>query len=510
MSGSTSHRVAKNTLILYVQVVVGLFVGLYTSRIVLQTLGVEDFGIYNVVGGVITFFGLLNSAMSSSTSRYLTFALGRQDIELSKTYFGVSLFVHFVIAVCICLVAGPIGTWFIEHRMVIPDDRLDAAFWVFYCSIATTFLAIVNVPLGATIIAHEKMGFLAYFSIADTLLKLGGVLVLQVVGADKLKAYALILLTVQVIGQVVYWTYCYRNFMEAKTGMVWNKRVVKEMTSFAGWSLIGDSAVVLFTEGVNLLLNIFFGAVVNAARGIAVQVQGLLMRFVAGFQTAINPQITKSYAGNDLAYMHKLIYTSSKYSFFLMLLLSLPIFLEAKVVLSIWLGTVPEYTVEFLRFMFVISLIDCLANPLVLSAKATGRIRQYQLILGTLLLTIVPISYLFLKSGYSPLIVFWVHLIIVLIGQVARVLLIRRLINLSVRQYMSNVVWPCLGGMIVSAIFPVVCYLSLTPSIVRLLSVGALTVFSTASYVYFVAMEHRERSWVKNLVFMKKMSLHED
>lgn len=498
-----SKRIAKNSVALYFQMLLSMLVGLYTSRVILNALGVDDFGLFNVVGGVVAMFGLLNSAMSSSTSRFLTFELGAGDQSRLKTVFTTSLITHLLIAFLVCLLAETIGLWFMSTQMQIAPERMEAAYWVFHLMIAGTFLSILSVRYGASIIAHEKMSIYAYFSILDVTFKLIIVFLLQAIDFDKLKVYAVLLLAVQVIMQGIYMIYCLRHFEEtrlSRSDFKCDKPLLKEMTSFAGWSLFGDSAFLMFTQGVNILLNIFFGTAVNAARGIAVQVQGVLMRFISNFQTAINPQITKSYASNDFAYMHKLIYASSKYSFFMLLILSLPVFFEAENILRWWLKIVPDHTVNFIRIILLISLIDSLANPLITSAKATGRIKLYQSVLGSILLLIVPLSYVALKLGYPPESVFFVHLFIVTIGHLIRVLLIKPLIALSAREYTKQVVLRSGFVLLLAPALPLVCINLVTDTITRFILVCTVSVLSTVGLIYLWGMNSYEKELMHKII----------
>lgn len=495
MSDSTnSKRIAKNTLALYMQMFVSMLIGLYISRVVLNVLGVEDFGIYNVVGGVVAMFGVLNSAMASSTSRFITFELGNDNKEKLKTVFSTALFIHIIIGLIVCIIAEPLGVWFMKSKMNIPSERLDAALWVFHFAVISTFISILNVPYSAVIIAHEKMSVFAYISVIDVVLRLSAVLLLSFLRYDKLIFYAAFLFIVQLILQLIYLYYCHKNFHEVRGKIKWDKLMLKKMSSFAGWSLFGDSAVMMMTQGVNILLNIFFGAAINAGRGIAVQVQGVVSRFIGNFQTALNPQLTKSYAKNDLVYMHKLIFASSKYSFFLFLILALPIYLDAPNILKWWLKIVPDHTVNFVRILLVISLIDCLSNPLVISAKATGNIKRYQFVLGSLLLLIVPISYVALKLGYPPESVFVIHLFIVCLGQVLRVLLIRRMIALSIRKYVYEVLTKCFLILVLAPILPYLVFQQMSGSVFRFLVMAFISTVSTLTFIYVFGMNKNEKT----------------
>ena len=322
---SNNKRIAKNTLLLYFRMLVTMAVSLYTSRVVLNILGVEDFGIYNVVGGIVAMFGFINGSMTSATQRYLTFELGQNNRTQLTKVFSTSLSIHAIISFLIIVLAETVGLWFLWNKMQIPADRMNAAFWVFQCSVAASVIMIMSVPYNAAIIAHERMSAFAYISIIEVSLKLLIVCFLRYFHTDKLILYAALIVIVQLVIRLCYSWYCNRHFKETKYRWIWDKTLFCEMTGFAGWNLFGNLAAITFTQGLNLLLNMFFGPVVNAARGIAVQAQTAIGQFSSNFQTALNPQITKSYATGDMEYMHGLIFRSAKFSFFLLLLLSLPV-----------------------------------------------------------------------------------------------------------------------------------------------------------------------------------------
>lgn len=439
-----NKRIAKNTLLLYCRMLFMMAVSLYTSRVVLNTLGVEDFGIYNVVGGVVAMFGFINSAMAIGTQRYLTFELGRKNYEqLSKVFF-TSVLIHALIASLLVLLAETIGLWFIEHKMTIPPERMNVTFWVYQFSILSTIVMIMSVPYNASIIAHEKMTAFAYISVLEVVLKLLIVYLLQFGKFDKLKSYAILMFVVQLSIRFIYVFYCKRHFVETKCHRVWDMNLFKEMLRFAGWNLWGNCAAIAYTQGVNILLNIFFGPIVNAARGVSVQVQGAVSQFSYNFQMAINPQITKSYAIKDYAYMHNLIIKSAKYTFFMLSFLSLPIMLETEMILNMWLKVVPDYTVSFLRIMLCITIIDAVSNSLMVSAMATGKIRLYQSVVGGILLAILPVSYVVLKMGGNPVSVFIVHICICIVAFLVRLYIIAPMIKLSPVLYIKDVVSRCL------------------------------------------------------------------
>lgn len=485
---------------LYFRMLFMMVVSLYTSRVVLATLGVEDFGIYNVVGGIVSMFSFINSAMASSTQRYLTYELGRNDFPKLQKVFATSIYIHAAISLVIVILAETIGLWFLHNKMSIPMERMDAAMWVYQMSILSSVVMIMSVPYNATIIAHEKMSAFAYISILEVVLKLVIVYLLQIGNFDKLKLYAVLIFLIQLLIRMIYGIYCDKHFKESKLKWIWNKNLFKEMLGFAGWNLWGNCAAVAFTQGLNILLNIFFGPVLNAARGVAVQVQGAINQFSFNFQTALNPQITKSYAAGDYNYMHNLIYKSSKFTFFLLLTLSLPVILETHTILSIWLKEVPDYTVQFLRLMLCVTIIDAVANPLIISAQATGKVRLYQSVVGGILLMILPISYIVLKLGGNPVSVFMVHLCVCIVAFMVRLFIIRPMIKLSLIEYFKNVIIRCTSVLVVSLILPLLLLLSLPQSIISFLTVSFACLLSVIFSAYTIGLKPGERQFVHQKV----------
>lgn len=497
---ANNKRIAKNTLLLYIRMLFMMAISLYTSRVVLNTLGVEDYGIYNVVGGVVAMFGFINSSMSSATQRYITFALGKGNFENLQKVFSTALQIHVLIAAFIVVLGETIGLWFMYEKMQIPTNRIDVAFWVLQCSILSTVVMIVSVPYNADIIAHEKMSAFAYISVLEAVLKLAIVFILMLGYFDKLMLYALLLLTVQILIRFCYSIYCNKHFMETKYKHVWDKSLFKEMTGFAGWSLFGNLSSVLFGQGLNMLLNVFFGPVVNAARAIAVQVQNTIQQFVGNFQMALNPQITKTYAKGEIEEMHKLMFRSARFSFYLLFLLSLPVLLETNFILTVWLKTVPENTVIFLKIMICTSLIYSLANPLIIANQATGKVKKYQSVCGSILLLILPISYIFLKLGFPAYSVFIVHLIMEAITQFARMIILRSLIGIRIKEYLKYIYIPVFFVVLLSIIVPLTIYFNMDASALRFLVIGLSCVIFVLSAVYAVGLSKSERAFVNSKV----------
>lgn len=497
---SNNKRIAKNTLMLYFRMIFMMAVSLYTSRVVLATLGVDDYGIYNVVGGVVAMFGFVNGAMASSTQRYTTFELGRGDTAMLSKVFSTSVGIHALISLLIVALAETVGLWFLSTKMTIPPDRMGAAMWAYQMSILATVTMMMSVPYNATIIAHERMSAFAYISVLEAVLKLAVVYLLQVGGFDKLKLYATLIFAVQLLIRIIYGRYCKRHFAESRLRWSFDGKLFREMFGFAGWNLWGNCAAVAFTQGLNILLNMFFGPAVNAARAVAVQAQGAISQFSGNFQTALNPQITKSYAQQDYDYMHSLVYKSSKFTFFLLLALSLPVMLETGTILRLWLHTVPDYTVPFLRIMLCVTIVDAVANPLMISAQATGRVRRYQSVVGGILLSILPLSYVALKLGGSPVSVFIVHLSVCVVAFVVRLMIIRPMIRLSLSAYVRHVVVRCVAVAVASLALPLALRSILGEGIVSFLVVCLACVMSVAAASYVFGLKRSERLFVNRRI----------
>ncbi|WP_347152682.1 lipopolysaccharide biosynthesis protein [Phocaeicola vulgatus] len=499
---STNKRIAKNALLLYFRMLFMMLVSLYTSRVVLATLGVEDFGIYNVVGGVITMFSFFNGAMSSSTQRYITFELGRGDFDQLQKVFQTSVNIHLLVALLILFLGETIGLWFFYEKMVIPASRMTAAFWVYQFSIITMMVMIVSVPYNAAIIAHEKMSIFAYISILEVLLKLGIVYLLYLTRSDKLIMYAALLCATQLLICIVYGHYCSCHFKEVRYYWGWDLKLFKEMLYFGGWNLWGGFATVLFSQGINILLNMFFGPFVNAARGIAVQVQGAVTQFSTNFQTALNPQITKSYALGDFTYMHSLIFRSSKFTFLLLAVISFPILLETEMILQLWLNMVPAYTVVFVRLMLCITIIDAMGGAFMVAAQSTGRVRFYQSVVGGILLAIVPVSYVVLRLGAAPWSVFLIHFCVCTVAFFVRLFIIRSMIHLSLYSYFHAVLLRCLYVLLLAMPLPIGLLYIFPATLWAGISVCFVSVLTISLSSYRVGLAEGERKFIKEKIRM--------
>lgn len=492
-------RLAKNTMFLYFRMIFIMAVTLYTSRVVLRVLGVEDFGIFNVVAGVVAMFGFLNSSMSATTQRFISYSLGKGDANLNKV-FSTCVLTHALIALGVLVLVESVGLWFLYNKMIIPEVRMDAAFWVFQFSALSTVVTVMSIPFNADIIAHEKMSAFSYISIVEVCLKLLIVFLLDVGNIDKLVLYAFLLLLVQCGIFLTYMGYCLRHFKESRFRFVYEKKLFSEVFSFAGWNLWGYLASILYTQGLNILLNVFFGPVVNAARGLANQVDGAIRLFASNFQMAINPQIVKTYAAKDLESMHKLVFRSSKFSFFLLLALSLPVMIEAPVILRLWLSTVPDWTASFLRLMLVVVIVDSVANPLMTSAAATGRIKLYQSVLGGIQLLIVPVAYVVLRMGGEPNSVFVVHICICLIAFAVRLFIVRGMVGLSIKKYLMEVCVKSGVVTVVATVLPLTLYFSMNNSLLSAIVVVFVSLGSVAVSAYAIGLTKSERVFVSDKI----------
>ena len=462
MGNVDNKRIAKNTLLLYARMLVMLCVSLYTSRVVLKVLGVEDFGIYNVVGGIVSILTFLNTSMAGATQRFLNVELGRNNTDGVIKVFRTAQVIHVGVAIVVLLLAETIGLWFLNTYMQIPADRMHAANFVFQFSIITFMVSILSVPYNAAIIAHERMSAFAYISIIEVFLKLLIVYLLLIIPFDKLIIYSCLMALVSIIIRMIYSFYCSRHFIECKKfKLEYDKSVLKKMLGFSGWTIFGALGSISHTQGIGLVLNYFFGVAINAAQGIANQVNSVISNFVTNFMTALNPQIVKSYTSGELDSMHKLLMRGCKLGFFLVAFFAIPLIFEAPVILSIWLHEVPEYTVIFVRIILLTTLCASFASPLAAAKGATGNIRNYQIILTTIGWMHVPVSFVFFILGFPPQYAMYVYLFLMIVMQVCRIQMVCRSIRLRITDFYKNVILRCVLVFCVSAIIPLlICLLS--------------------------------------------------
>lgn len=439
-SKTNSKRIFGNTVLLYLRMALTMAISLYTSRIVLQVLGVEDYGLYNVVGGLVAMFGILSGSLSSTVSRFMTYELGAGNIQKLKTIFSTSVTIYFSISVLIFIVAEIVGLWFVKYKMTVPDERIFACQVLLQFSILTFITNLITIPYNAAIIAHEKMKAFAYVTVAEVSLKLLVVYLLQLIACDSLILYGAFIFLIALMIRLIYRTYCRNHFEECTYKFIFAKDVLKSMSSFAGWNMIGAVAGILRGQGTNLLLNVFCGPIVNAARGISFQVNNTLMNFVQSFLTAVKPQIIKSYASNDRDYLYRLTFLSSRGGFYLLCVMAVPLILRSEYVLELWLKEVPEYTVYFVQLILIDALIASLSEPLISLQLATGKIRMYQILVGGLYMLNFPLCWLFLHLGFSPISTNVVFIFITTLCLFARVLMLKRMINFPGEAFFQKVI----------------------------------------------------------------------
>ncbi len=499
---SSTKRIAKNTILLYFRQIFLLVISLYTVRVILSVLGVEDYGIYNVVAGVVVLFSYINNAMGSSTQRYLNFNLGKGDIVQTKKVFSSSLVIHFGIAILFVILAESIGLWFVNYKLNIPETRHFATMIVYQFTILTTILNILKVPYHAAVIAYERMSFFAWMSIIEGVLKLAVCYLLGISSIDKLIFYSILLMIIALINLGAHIAYCLSNFETTRFILPKEKKEIKELLSFSGWSLLGATANVCNSQGTNIVLNLFTNVVVNAAMGIATQVNTAVYSFVSNFQVAFNPQIVKSYAQEDKTYFNKLIFYTSKISFFLLLFMAVPLYMNADFVLTVWLKDVPDYSVKFVQLILIWSLIDSFNGPLFMSVQATGDIKRYQIIISSLIFANLPLAVIALYCGLSPYWILYIRIAENIVATVWRTLFLQKKINLDAGQFFLDVLLRCT---VISLISFIVVYLS------KMLFSGVLDFFFSCFVsvivnlflILFIGFTKEERNKILTKIFAK-------
>ena len=492
-TSTKSKRIAKNTLLLYVRMLFLMIISLYTSRVILNSLGVDDYGIYNVVGGIVTMFSVLSGSLNAAISRFITFELGTGNKEKLKRVFSSSVTIQLGIAVFFVILAETVGLWFLNYKMVIPDNRLVAANWCFQFSIITFAVNLISVPYNAAIIAHEKMSAFAYISIFEGIGKLIIALCIALNPFDRLVFYALMIAVLSWAVRMIYTWYCKKNFDGCTYHFIYDHDLLKKMFGFAGWNFFGAGSWQLMNQGVNLLLNVYFGVAVNAARGIAVQVDTAILQFVNNFTTAVNPQITKSYASGDRSYMFNLVFRGAKFSYFLMLFFAIPIICETEFILKLWLGIVPDYAVAFARLALIVSMIHVLSNTMITAMLATGDIKKYQIIVGGLGMLVFPLAWLFFYLGLPPETAYLATIIIFLCQLVCRLKLLRDMIGMSPLQYLREVMLAVLVVSVSASILPILLVYILDDNFLRFLIVGISSVTCCTLAIWLIGLNSSER-----------------
>ena len=495
-----NKRIAKNTMALYARMLFMMLIGLYTSRVILDKLGEVDYGIYNVVGGFVSMFTVVSGTMTTATQRYLSFEIGKGKDGDVRSIFSTMVLIHILFAIVVLILGETLGVWFLNTYMNFPPERYEAANWVFQYSLLAFLLNICMTPYIGAMIAYEKMSAFAYFSILEAVLKLAICYVITETVFDKLSVYACLITVIQIGLMGCYYIYCKKNFEQCKIILKLNKQFISSIFSFFGWNLIGALAMVLKDQGLNIVLNIFFGPVVNAARGISYQVLSKINGFVSNFQLAMNPQIIKDYAANQKEAMYKLVFRGAKISYLMLLTISLPIIFEAPLILNLWLKAVPENTVLFLRIILFIALLNTLSNPLIISMHASGIVRDFQIVVGGLSLLTLPLVYIAYKLGCEAYIGLIIALIVEFFCHLARLYMLKRIIAFPALRFFFQVTLRIILVTLLALILPWLAYTLIDLDGLRFFTVCLVSVISCITMGFYGGLDHSERMLVTSKV----------
>lgn len=498
---SSNKRLAKNTLMLYVRMLLVMFVTLYTSRVVLRVLGVEDYGIYSIVGGVVVSFSLLSNAMSGAISRFITFALGKEETKKVKKLFGVSVFIQICLGILIIACGEIIGPYLLNTQMSIPQGRVDAANILFQFSLITFVIKLFCVPFNALIISNERLSAYAYFGIGEVGLQLSVVFLIQAFSADKLIMYGFLLAMVALIYVTMQYIYCKLTFPSQMASPSFDKSIFTEMANFASWNFIGTSAGILKNQGVDIIVNVFTGVVVNAARGIAYQINTAVTNFSENFITALRPQIVKAYASEDKKRLNFLVEQGARFSGYLLLVLTIPLIFEMDTLLQLWLKVVPPYAETFARLQLIDAIVVSLSQTLVIALLATGKIRNYQLMVGGINLLNMPLSWLLLYLGFPVLVTYIVSISLNILCLVCRLLFANRLANIVIVRYLRKVVMNVIIVACASIVLPTIITRFIEPSLQRMVIVMTTCVLTTLLSILYIGMTASERTYLYSKAF---------
>lgn len=503
-NSANNKRIAKNTLFLYFRMLLLLVISLYTSRVILNELGVDDYGIYNVVGGIIVILSFLNNAMASGTQRFMNVEMGRNDQNALNKVFHTSQQIHSFVAIGVLIIAETIGLWFLNTQMNIPEGREVAANWVYQFSVAAAIMGIFTVPYNAAIISHEKMSAFAYISILEATLKLLVAFAIIWVPFDKLIFYAFLIFLVGAFNCIIYGAYGMKNFEECRTiSFMIDRPTMKNMLSFSGWTIFGNLGYILHTQGIAIVINMFFTVAVNAAQGIANQVNGVVTQFTNNFLVALNPQVVKNYAAGQFEEMHLLVMRGCKMAFCMMSFFVIPLCLEAPTVLQVWLGIVPDYAVIFMRLVLLISLVNSFSSLLAAAKGATRDIKNYQITLTLIGALHIPFAWIAFEFGGGPEYSMYVYLAIVIILQMIRIRFVCRGIHMSIHSFCKNVITRSILVFALSAAIPTFLHVTLSPSIFTTLLVGGLSCIGVIITTLFVALTKNEREAILKPILSK-------
>lgn len=498
---TNNKTIAKNTFFLYVRMLLSILVSLYTTRVVLQTLGVDDYGIYGIVGGIVSMFSFLNASMSGATSRFITFALGKNDEKDVEDTFATALLIHIGISFVILLLAETVGIYFLEYKLVIPEARMEAARFVYQFSVLAMIVQVTQVPYNASIIAYEKMDIYAYVELLNVFLKLGIVYLVLVGNLDKLILYAVLYFLVNLLIAAIYRLYCIKKFNSCRFRLIYRKEKLYPMLSFSGWDLYGNMSYSVNHQGINMLINMFFGVAYNAASSFATSIRGVIETLSSNVIQAFRPQIVKNYAAGDFERMQTLMYNSLKYSLLLFMLFTVPLVCETQEILKLWLGVVPKSTTEFCRLMLIVSIFSLINKILCISIEATGNMKRISLITGTIYLMALPIIYIIFKSfDVRPSFAYIIVIIFMGLIVFANVFILKKQApKLMPLIYLKGTAEAFLI-LIISTIPIIPIMLYLEDSIARLLVVCVVYGISLVSTTYLLALDKSTRKIVNGKI----------
>ena len=499
----SNKRLAKNTLTLYLRMILTVGISFYTTRVILQNLGVSDFGLYNVIGGFISMFYMVTSSLSSATSRFITYETGKGNKEKLNTVFCTSMNLQILLSFIVLLIGETVGLWFVNTQMEFAAERMFAMNVVYQLTILAFIFELLGIPYYSFIIAHEKIKTFAYVTIINVILKLIIAWCIEISPIDKVVFYTLCMTCIGLITQLLYYFYCKRHYRESKYHFYFDSSITKNMFSFGGWSFLSSVSSMLRGQGSNILLNIFFGTTVNAAYGVARQVDSTVKAFSNNFITALNPQITKSYAAGDYEHTLELVYKGTKYSFLLLFIIALPILFETEQFLDLWLVEIPQFSIEFVRLIIILALVEVLLKPVTTLNNATGHIKNFQIIVSISQFLVLPICYILLKLDCNPYFVIYITIGAELITFFPRIWINRRYISISLYDFIKKVLRRIVLVILIGCI---VCFLmtqTLPPSLIRLLIVGSSSVVITFICTYIFALEKKEKDLIKRIIKSK-------
>lgn len=496
--------IIKNTLMLYIRMFLIMFVTLYTSRVILEALGVEDYGVYNVVGGLVAAFSILTSSLSSVGARFINFHLGKNDIARVKDVVSNTVNIHLYLSILILIACETIGLWFFKNHLNIPPEKYEASLWVYQISVLTFIVKLMSVPYSSLIIAYEKMSAYAYISVIEVILQLGLVYILLIVHSNRLVLYAWMMCGSSLAVTFSYYIYCKRKFETCCYRIKIDKLLFKEMAAYAGWNFIGTTSGVCRNQGIDIISNIYFGVTVNAARGIATQVSNAVTKFSQNFMTALGPQITQTYAEGNWSRFHMLILQGTRFSYYLMLIICVPIFIEMPAILNIWLPVVPPDTCAFARLQVIVSLIAVLSSTNITGMLATGHIRNYQLIVGTITLLNLPIALLFLHFGASAEVPYYIAIVLEVVCLTARLMVSKKLIRLSISAFFTKVLCNAAGVTVLSVALSYAVYLLVPRDTIGMLISVLSSVLCVGAVIFLVGCSTEERHMLLSKIARKK------